>query len=223
MVGKEPSGDAGAGDHPYVHIESLLRALHQPNVNVARPAEHAPPLLDNIEEQAEEVPETPEARVRRLPPVLFDIESASETSSNPPSPLPSEANLVAAASGSAVKEKSSNQREQNLEQFNKNVLNVMDTLMKSRDEPSTSLKPSASTGRPFAFYQRIHRHNSAHSLNIPNIVVTGSGDHHHSGHHHKKFSFGLRRHSHAVVGHAPTDSWLTEVVVGLRLNLRVIL
>lgn len=209
----------------YSHIESLLRALHQPNVNVSRPAEVSrlatlssisANVLGNIEELSEETLRSSDDPIPRSTlPVLFDIESVSETSSNKPSPAPSAIDLESLNR----KHKIDNQRkteatslpmspsppsrilEDNLERFNKNVLNVMDSIMKSRTQSPLPLTSSASTGKPFVFYHRMHRHNSAHSLNIPNIVVTGSADpqsaHHH---HHKRFSFGLRRHSHAVVG-----------------------
>lgn len=214
------SGDSGGGQYP--HIEGLLRALHQPNINVSRPrggmilplslvpaATAGLSVLGNIEEQIEEVATLPEDLIIHRPalPVLFDIESVSETSSNPPSPDPSSANLDGMLDATGEKKVTpSSKQEENLERFNKSVISVMDTLRHSRggDHATGSLTPSASTGKPFAFYHRMHRHSSAHSLNIPNIVVTGSGDqqqnpsHHHN--HLKRFSFGLRRHSHAVVG-----------------------
>lgn len=243
------SGDSnGPGTSQYSHIESLLRALHQPNINVSRPlgGEVAIPmslmpaattgmsLLGNIEEQMEETQSIIDEPMRPTLPVLFDIESISETSTNPPSPEPSTANLEEPCEGVANigDEKRTSpkkalpnkvpscptKQEENLERFNKSVISVMDTLMHSRGGGHSpgSLTPSASTGKPFAFYHRMHRHSSANSLNIPNIVVTGSGDpqqaQHHNNHHLKRFTFGLRRHSHAVVGFNDMD-WAEAVIV----------
>lgn len=201
-----------SSDAPYSHIESLLRALHQPNFNVARPATGpSTSVLKIIEEQTEEVLNAIDGSPMNssgLPPVLFDIESVSETSSNPPSPVPSSPNIQdtseEAPNGMPAKKETGTSvartLENNLERFNKNVLNVMDTMMKSRTDSPMHLQASASTGKPFVFH-RMHRHNSAHSLNIPNIVVTGSDPQHQP---HKRFTFGLRRHSHAVVGSVAT-------------------
>lgn len=200
---------------PYSHIESLLRALHQPNLNVSRPelpskSSLPAPSLGNIEEQPEESPVL--ERSKQSLPVLFDIESVSENSSSPPSRSPSSSNIenfsatgkeeTEMDAGGSSTVSGTNRVERNLERFNKNVLNIMD-MMKSRSDSPMPLTPSASTGKPFAFYHRMHRHNSAHSLNIPNIVVTGIDPQNQPhNHQHKKFSFGLRRHSHAVVGYS---------------------
>lgn len=188
-------GSSGSASSSFSHIESLLRAIHQPMVNVSRPDTVLPLqlVLGNIEEQPEE--SSPVMQPKRP---LFDIES------QPPSPTPPAASIFEAGAvmveGDDCKSAASKRNlAENLERFNKNVLNVMDSLMKSRaDSPMPSLTSSESTGKPFAFYHRMQRHNSAHSLNIPNIVVTGSESQQQPNHPHKRFSFGLRRHSHAV-------------------------
>lgn len=215
--GNDQEKNAAGDQRSYSHIKSLLRALHQPNVNVSRPeAFPLSPILDDIEETMEEpiiIQEKPATQVKRPSlPVLFDIESVSETSSNNPSPQQSSANLKKLEKDTKEKDGETapgRKLEENLERFNKNILNVMDSLMKTRADSPTCLSPSASTGKPFAFYHRMHRHSSAHSLNIPNIVVTGSDQqqqHNNHNHHLKRFSFGLRRHSHAVVGIEPTNT-----------------
>lgn len=228
--GSEP----GSGQYSY--IESLLRALHQPMLNTRRPDEHTieahprPNVLGNIEEQAEESSATSISGEEENPEsprsVEFEVDYVSE-SSNPPTPGASSPNFEAIDPSKSDQEKreeaagdslhQGRNRETNLERFNKNVINVMDTLMKSQLTTPMSLSPSASTGKPFAFYHRMHRHNSAHSLNIPNIIVTGSSgggtdEHQHVHHHHKRFSFGLRRHSHAVVGTRRRSgiTWITS-------------
>lgn len=195
-------GSSGSASSSFSHIESLLRAIHQPIVNVSRPDTLMPLqlVLGNIEEQPEE--SSPVMQPKRP---LFDIESPPPT--NPPSPTPAAsstfeagATTVVAVEGDDGKSAATKRNlAENLERFNKNVLNVMDSLMKSRaDSPMPSLTSSESTGKPFAFYHRMQRHNSAHSLNIPNIVVTASESQQQPQHPHKRFSFGLRRHSHAV-------------------------
>lgn len=199
----------------YSHISCLLRALHQPIVNVSRPEikseiTQSNGISENGQETASVMVESSKHKGKL--PVIFDIETASD-SSNPSSPINSSTDLninEEAVTEMAVeclkKVPSDRDLQKNLELFNKNVINVMDTLIKTQAElPMHSLTPSPSaSGRPFTFYHRMHRHSSAHSLNIPSIVVTGSpgddqsGAHHHT---HKRFTFGLRRHSHAhVVG-----------------------
>lgn len=185
-------------------IESLLRALHhQQQPEQSQSSDSAPVItggvLSQIEEQAEESTangEFNEHTDRPDAPVIFSLDPSSISRT----PCTSASNLQPLATSSD--EKDHRNLETNLERFNKNVI----TLMSQATSP-ISLTPSASTGKPFAFYQRIHRHNSAHSLNIPNIVVTNSGGNGDKStevdqhlHHHKRFSFGLRRHSHAVVG-----------------------
>lgn len=213
---KEVANNPSSGQ--YSHISCLLRALHQPILNVSRPEPLTRLAHQNIEEHGEEATSFIPATVYapKLP-VIFDIDTASE-SSNPPSPNASSTNLhgkdTAGTSNesnqkteslkSEEKERKPNGEkdlQKNLEIFNKNVISVMDTLIKSHSaNPLTALTPSASAGgKPFAFYHRMHRHSSAHSLNIPSIVVTGSTGDDHPHHHHKRFSFGLRRHSHAHV------------------------
>lgn len=208
-------------ENPFTHIGSLIRAIHTPILNVARPDASS----HRTHQQRDDDSRTNIIAGPRLP-VIFDLESVSggdnsSMSSAPASPLTSgqvtPKEVVNNADGGAesmtrsTADRSHLQR--NLERFNTSVVNVMDTLLLShhhhnqhhQQHHNVHLAGSASTPKPFNFYQRIHRHHSSHSLNIPSIIVTGSGGPllHQHPHLQKRFTFGLRRHSHThtvVVG-----------------------
>lgn len=193
----------------FSHIAALIRAIHTPTLNISRPEDRPPspdlqpPAHLSVSRHHHHLLGSYSSGVL---PVIFDIDS-SESSSKNNSPTEStvslKENAVSPKDSPETKDMESSPKtleETNLERFNKNVINVMDTLIHSRSASSPLSSPPITSTKPFNFYNRLHRHHSAHSLNIPSIVVTGTdADHpHHHLSHLKRFGFGLRRHSHAL-------------------------